>query len=207
MSEQQIPPAPAASESSPGTASAPSPGLLGYRRDFLVNKRYQLKASLMTVTVVLILLVFLNLAMYQATVRSSAAILADAPELQEVIRAQDRVELSLILLASFVFLLGVFAVSVLETHKTAGAAYNLGQRLDEIGRGRYGTILRLRKGDNLVELEAAFNEMSRRLTERTWDEVEKLNQFAAEASRLDRGEELAAALRAMVTDKRDQVGN
>ena len=205
MSEQQIPPSPAASKSSAGTASAASLGLLGYRRNFLVNKRYQLKASLMTVTVVLILLVFLNLAMYQATVRSSAAILADAPELAEVIRAQDRVELSLILLASFVFLLGVFAVSVLETHKTAGAAYNLGQRLAEVGRGRYGTILRLRKGDNLAELEAVFNEMSRRLTERTWDEVEKLNQFAAEAERLDRGEELAAALRRMVTDKRGQV--
>ena len=95
---------------------------------------------------------------------------------------------------------------MLETHKTAGAAYNLGQRLEEVGRGRYRTILRLRKGDNLVELETAFNEMSRRLTERTWDEVEKLNQFAAEAARLDRGEELAAALRRMVTDKRGQVG-
>jgi hypothetical protein len=208
MSDQQNPtPRTAAPDAGDKPAGNPfgSPGFLGYRRDFLVNKRYQLKASLMTVTVVLILLVFLNLALYQATVRSSAAIVADAPELEEVIRAQDRVELSLILFASFVFLLGVFAVSVLETHKTAGAAYNLGRRLDEIAHGRYGTILRLRRGDNLLELEATFNEMSRTLAEVTWDEVERLNQIAVEADRLEGGKQLADALRELAADKRRKV--
>lgn len=167
----------------PGNEGSRPRGVLGHRRSFLVNRRYQLKASILTASVVLILLVFINLLLYSASTRSSARILADSPELEAIILAQDRMELVLMVLASLVFLAGFFMVSVLETHKTAGAAYNLSRRLGEIERGHYTTALRLRRGDNLAELEPAFNRMARALRDRTWEDVETLRRLADESER------------------------
>jgi hypothetical protein len=179
-------------------------GLFGKRREFLIDRRYQLKASLLTVTVALILLVFLNLALHSATLSSRARILEDAPALEPIIRAQDRVELSLVLLASFVFLVGVFVVGVLESHKTAGAAHQVAQRLAEIRDGRYGGRVRLRKGDNLQALEEAFNRMSTALAERTWNDIERLNDLAERAAGPD-GAELTETLHQLAADARSRV--
>lgn len=198
----------AAGNTGPGPSSA-SPGtLLGHRRSFLVNTRYQLRASLLTATVVLVLLVFLNLILYATTMSSAERILVDAPELASVIKAQDRVQLSLIILASFVYLAGVVLVTVLETHRTAGAAYNLGKRLIQIQNGHYAARLTLRKGDNLRELEDAFNAMGRALADRTWDEIETLSQLALDAEKSSDpagGRALAARLREIAEEKRRLV--
>ncbi len=180
------------------------PGLLGHRREFLVDRRYQLKATLLTVTVVLILLVFLNLALHSATLSNRARILEDAPELEPIIRAQDRVELSLVLLASFVFLVGVFVVGVLETHKTAGAAHQVVQRVAEVRDGRYGVRVRLRKGDNLQAVEEAFNRMSATLSERTWNDIERLNELEERAA-CHGAAEVAEALHRLAADARARV--
>jgi methyl-accepting chemotaxis protein len=201
------PPAPASAARSAAGPGAPR-GLLGQRRSFLINKGYQLRASVLTAAVVLVLLVFLNLTLYATTMSSAEKILADAPELAAVIKAQDRVELYLIILASFIYLLGVFLVTVLETHRTAGAAYNLGRRLTEIEQGRYKTRLTLRKGDNLRELEQAFNAMSRSLQERAWDEVETLDRLAQQAENIsdsEDGRSLAEQLREAAARKRSRL--
>jgi nitrogen fixation/metabolism regulation signal transduction histidine kinase len=158
--------------------------------------------------VVLVLLVFLNLVLYATTMSRAERILVDAPELAAVIKAQDRVELTLILLASFVYLAGVVLITVLETHRTAGAAYNLERRIGEIQCGHFNTRLKLRKGDNLRELEEAFNAMSRSLESRAWDDIEALNQFALEAERIqdvEAGRQLAARMRDWAEKKRNLV--
>jgi len=191
-----------------GSPPASGRTILGQRRTFLINTRYQLRASLLTATVVLVLLVFLNLILYATTLSSAERILTDAPELAAVIKAQDRVELYLIILASFVYLAGVVVITVLETHRTAGAAYNLERRLDEIQCGHYKTRLTLRRGDNLRELEDAFNAMSRTLENRTWDEIELLTQMALEADKTcdaAGGARLAERLRALAAEKRRLV--
>jgi len=175
--------------------------VLGQRRSFLINKRYQLKASVLTGTVVLVLLVFINLILYSASVRSSAEILAQAPEFADIIRAQDQAQFYLILLASLVFLVGVFVVSILETHKTAGAAFNLGRRMGELRDGNYRSTLTLRRGDHLLELEYAFNQLSRSLRTRTWADLELLESIAAEAD----SSEISTRLTTVVQQMRSRV--
>jgi hypothetical protein len=181
-------------------STVPSKGILGQRRRFLVNARSQLRASLLTVAVVLVLLIFVNLILYSTSLNSSAQILADAPELEAVIMAQDRAQFWLVALASAVLLMGVFVVSILETHRTAGAVINLRQRLDEIRSGRYGTRISLRKGDNLIELETAFNDMARSLRDRAREDVEALRGLAAGADA-----DLAGKLRELAERKRSLV--
>ena len=174
---------------------------LGQRRSFLVDRRYQVRAGLLAVGVVLILLLVVNLTLHSARVKSSEAALASAPALTEWIQAQDRWERNLALVASLVFLVGVFTVSILETHKTAGAAHNLRLRLGEIAVGRYDARLRLRKGDNLIELEGAFNEMATALTDRAALHADRLLELANDAEAA-RQRELSGKLRDLASELR-----
>jgi hypothetical protein len=187
-----------------GEATAGPRGLLGKRRDFLVNKRYQLRAGFLTAAVVLVLLILINLTVYTTAMNNTEKILADAPQLAPLVKAQDRVELFLIVVISLIYLVGVFLVTILETHRTSGAALSLSKRMAEIRRGRYSARVRLRRGDNLRELEDAFNEMGRALEERSWREIGILTELADEAARVDGA--LSARLRELVEDKRSSVG-
>jgi hypothetical protein len=184
-------------------ATARTGGILGKRRDFLINKRYQLRAGFLTAAVVLVLLVLINLTVYTTAMSNSEKILADAPQLAPLVKAQDRVELFLIVVISAIYLAGVFIVTILETHRTSGAALSLSRRMGDIRRGRYKTRLSLRKGDNLRELEEAFNEMSRSLEERSWREIGILTDLADEAEMADGT--IAARLRELVEEKRGSV--
>ncbi|MCP3978687.1 MAG: hypothetical protein GY716_05055 [bacterium] len=171
-------------------AAVKSRGLLGYRKNFLVDKPYQLKAAVTLVALVLVLLGFVNYALYSASLASAAQLLTESPELAEMIRGQERRQAILIIAGSLVFLGGVFAVSILETHKTAGAAYNIEMKMGDVELGHYAARVRLRKGDNLRGLEDSFNRMGAALEQRTRQDAESLQRLASE---LDRAKDLVAS--------------
>ena len=79
----------------------------------------------------------LNLTLHAVRAQETHKLAAGVPELETVLLAQDRAETLLIALASILFLGGVFLVTVLETHKTVGAVYNLDRRLAEVAEGHY----------------------------------------------------------------------
>jgi hypothetical protein len=182
--------------------------ILGQRRQFLVDPRTQLRAAALTAIVALVLLVLLNLSLHASRSRSAAAVLSDAPELEQLILSQNRYELGLVALASLLFLLGVVTVVVLETHKTAGAAFNVARHLRRAADGQYRVRLRLRRGDNLVTVEAAFNDMMQRLEERQGEEAAALERFADECEKLtgpDEAARLAAAMRDQARRGRERL--
>lgn len=195
----------------PAGAAEPRPrgrSVLGRRRRFLVNRGYQLRVTAMTALLVTVVLVFLNVTLYASTARSTAELLRIAPEFEEIARSQDRVMIMLVFLASLVFLVGVILVGFLESHKTAGAAVNLGQRFKDIENGNYLTVLRLRKHDNLRELVAPFNRMCKALQQRTWDEVKSLEALAGRFERAPEEtepSEVAKELRRLATKLRRTV--
>ena len=178
------------------------------RRRFLVKRSYQLKISLLVVAVVLTLVVLLNFSLITSAVQDTEATLSIAPEFEEYLKAQDRAQFLLILLASLIFVIGVFLVSLLETHKTAGAAVNIRNRLDEVRAGNLEARAKLRKGDNLMELEQAFNRMAEALGDRNWQEIEILERLAASLEqRQDRPAppEIAAEIRRLAEVRRQAV--
>jgi hypothetical protein len=201
---------PAAADGSPTGAAkeAARRPLLGRRRKFLVNRRYQLRVTAMTALVVVVLLVFLNVTLYSAATRATGELLRILPEYEALAKAQDRAMIVLVALASLVFLAGVVAVGILETHKTAGAAVNLRQRFEDVAKGKYLTVLRLRKNDNLQELVRPFNHMCRALQERTWNDVEVLETLASRVERSGDGfepAEVATELRRLAKERRRRV--
>lgn len=206
-------------EKSVGTPGSPAPAapdgafaelkrqlfVLGKRRTFLIHKRSQLRAGFLTAASALVLLLLLNLSLYSARQTVTERVVSESPELGQILHSQNRVELGLVLAASAVFLVGVFVVTVLETHKTAGAAFNLARHMDAMREGRYSTRLKLRRDDNLRELEESFNEMGRALQDRAWFDVERLQEFAIAAENLQGPEEardLAHTLRGFAESKR-----
>ena len=179
--------------------------VLGRRRLYLVSPRYQLRVSLLAVAVVLVLLVLLNLSLYSASQASSDAAQRVAPELRDFFQSQDRVQLNLTVLGSLVFLIGVFLIGILESHKTAGAAYNIGSCLDKLRQGKYRVRLRLRRGDNLREIEDSFNKLAVGLLDQTRDEIEALEQLASNIEQLtasNPSRDLALEVHRMVQQKR-----
>lgn len=158
--------------------------ILGLRRRFLVDRRSQIRAGLLTSGTTLILLILLNLSLFSSREQSAAKILADAPELAALYQSQNHFEFVLVLASSLVFLIGVFVVTVLETHKTAGAAFNLSRHMDDVRQGQYNTRIHLRHDDTLLPLGETFNSMTMALETRVWQEVEALGRFADRAERL-----------------------
>jgi len=179
------------------------------RKRFLVNRRYQLTMAFLAVALVLAVVILLNFSLFSSTMRETEAALSIAPQFEEYLKAQDRAQFLLILLASIVFIIGVFLVSLLETHKTAGAALNIRNRLDEIRTGNYRARVRLRKGDHLLELEDSFNRMAEALGDQTLQEIAILEQLAARMEQArDRPvpQEIAMEIRRLAETKRQEVG-
>jgi len=186
--------APVSSDSAGATAF----DLLVRRRRYLVDHRYQLRVGLLTGGIALILLILLNLSLFFSARQSADAVLSASPELRQFVQSQDRVQLLLTLLGSGVFLVGVMLVSILETHKTAGAAYQIERVVARIREGRLASRVRLRRGDNLQGVASAINGLAEALHEREMREVEALDGLA---NRLD-GMGTEAACAEMASDVR-----
>jgi signal transduction histidine kinase len=178
------------------------------RRNFLIDRRSQIRAALLSSGTVLILLVLLNLSLYSSRQRANDQVLANAPQLAQMLESQSRLETVLLLTSSLVLLVGVFVVTILETHKTAGAAFNVQRHLERVRLGEYQTRVRLRQDDTLLHVGETFNAMTRALESRTWSEVEALERFAERAERLtgpNDAEDLGRELRAYADQLRTRV--
>lgn len=179
--------------------------ILGQRKRFLVHRPTQLRAALIVSAVALLLVSLLNFGLHAARTQATAAISRDAPELVSMLEAQNRFELILGIAASLVFLAGIFVVTILETHKTAGAAFHIGREMERVRDGLYGIRVQLRRGDNLRDVETVFNDMSQVLAERATVDVQELEHAASVADRIStplEAHELAETLRDMADEHR-----
>lgn len=182
---------------------------LSPRRQYLINRRRQVRSALLVAVVVLLLLMPLNYSLHTVREQETMTITASNPELKPLMLSRDRTELIVGLVASVVILVGVFVLTIIETHRTAGAAFALVRRLDEIGEGQYGTRLTLRGGDNLREVEGPFNAMVDALRTRAIDEANELETLARKANEIvvpQEAEAIAHRLRSLARKKREQAG-
>jgi methyl-accepting chemotaxis protein len=152
--------------------------LLGVRRRFLVNRPRQLRTAMLIAMLVLTLLVCVNVIFHALRTTETKTIVASAPSLREVMQDYDRNEMLLVILASVVVLGGVFVVTIIETHRTAGAAFNIARQLSRIADGNLDVEVRLRKGDNLQEIQGPFNAMVATLRDQAANDAAALARLA-----------------------------
>jgi hypothetical protein len=188
----------------PADRRAPWSHLMFRRRRFLVNRRHQFRVTAVTMGTALVVFLLLDFALLALNRPGTLAALRVAPELQSYFVAQERFHLGLVAMGTLAFLVGGFLLAILETHRTVGAAFNVCRCLEAVGAGRYATRIRLRRGDNLKEIELAFNEMAATLDERALRDVAVLEEAAGRAERLGTRDaaELAVTLRQLAAEKR-----
>jgi hypothetical protein len=182
---------------------------LSPRRQYLIDRRRQLRSALLLAFVVLLLLLPLNYSLHTVRQQESATITTANPELAPVMKSRDQTELVVGAIASVVILAGVFVLTIVETHRTAGAAFSVVRRLEELREGQYGTRLTLRGGDNLREIEGPFNATIEALRERAINDAETLEELAAQADQVvvpQEAEALAHRLRRLAKKNRNMAG-
>ncbi len=206
-----VQPTPASDEETPKKLSAFGKVIsqLSPRRQFLVNRRRQLRSAFLVAVVVLLLLLPLNYSLHTVREQETTTITTSNPELKPLMESRDQTELVVGLVASVVILVGVFVLTIIETHRTSGAAFALVRRLDEIREGQYGTRLTLRGGDNLREIEGPFNAMVEALRTRAVEEANQLDELARKSSDVvvpQEAEAIAHRLRSLAKKKRELAG-
>jgi hypothetical protein len=181
---------------------------LGQRRTFVVDRR-QLRTTIIVASVVTVVLAGLLFSLHVARERATEAMVTQMPSLADAMAAQNRTALAFQLTGALVFLAMVVVVTLLETHKTAGAAFNLTRQMGNIRDGEYGTRVTLRRGDNLQAVAHTFNEMSIALDERFWRDIELLDGLVQQAQRVSNPEEarqFAAVLNEHASERRLKAG-
>jgi hypothetical protein len=177
------------------------------RRRYLVNPRRQVRAALLVTLVALIPIIGLNVGLRLGAITQTQTLFADAPaDARQKIAELDRGEMLLVLVGSLVYLGGVFAMTILETHQTSGAAVGIVRHLRNIRDGRYDAKLHLRDSDNLQELVVPFNQMTVALTERSIQTSARLSDLAAEAEALDGGGSLSRQLQELAVSQAHLAG-
>jgi len=175
------------------------------RRNYLVDKRSQLVTVAMVGLLTAMLLVLINLGLYVARSWTTAEMVTHAPQLRRALDEQSQVEGRRVLIASGVMLLVIMAMTVLQTHRTAGAAYKLRLNLAELRKGKYGIRTVLRRGDKLRDMEREFNGLSQALLERSNQIAVELEDAAAAADRVStpvEAHEIGDRLRRMAAQER-----
>jgi hypothetical protein len=193
-------------ERSPQAATGAGEGTRPFRgrRRYVINWRYQIRANLLSLFLALILLSLLNFSVHVVNQTNTEMVVQSHPELRAVLETKDRKQAWVMALGSLIFLGGVFALGIVQSHKTAGASFGLCRSLGKFQAGDYETRARLRRDDNLVELAVAFNDMADALQARTRAEIEALQAIMAE---LTKGHPPAAdgdaiaALRRLIEEK------
>lgn len=145
------------------SADAPPGGARGWRRrQYVVDARYQLRAGVLVGAVAVALLVLLNLSLLSQR-PPAAAVAYSAPRETRAPAGPSGAAWALLLVGSGVFLAGVVAIGVLESHRTAGAAYAIRRSIEQLREGGTGVRVHLRRGDHLKDLATAVNQLAESL--------------------------------------------
>jgi methyl-accepting chemotaxis protein len=154
---------------------------------------------------VALLLLVLNLVLAGLSTGETRKIISANPNLAEHMAATDR-RGSLVVAGGSVFLLFLVVVrTIVLTHRTSGASFNIKRCLGRVAEGDLSTELKLRPKDNLMELQDPFNEMVSSLRERATEEQKLLADLSSKIEDFGHPDE-ARILREIADSKKSPTG-
>jgi len=158
------------------------------RKEYLIDPRGQLLATAKVAGVVFILLALLHFVYYLWTDIETRSIVASNPQLAAEMAEVDLQTTLVFATISMVVLVFVVIRAIMLTHRTAGAAFNVERCLGRVASGDYGTELRVRRKDNLRQLQEPFTRMTESLRERAVDDQAALLSLAEQIEELGHAE-------------------
>ena len=148
------------------------------RRQYLVDRKRQLTATVRVAGLILVLLITLNAALAWQSYSVTSTVMAKDPVMGERMRAIDNRNIAITAGISLIILAMVVVRSIMLTHRTAGAVYKVSQCLEEVANFNFDVNLRLRSEDNLRELEEPFNKMAGNLQRRASEDYQAMKKLA-----------------------------
>ena len=140
------------------------------RSIFMVDKPFQLKYSiLLSLLGGLVAVLFAAHVFYFLNENIQVFIpnFNESPEIAQVIfNEQRRIAIYLVVLV-FLVMCVLFFMGIIMTHKIVGPALVLKRKMQDLAEGHYGARAYLRKGDELKDLAATFNDMAKNIQERS----------------------------------------
>ena len=150
------------------------------RRQYLVDRKRQLAATVRVAGLVLVLLIVLNAVLAWQNYNTTQSVMASNPTAGERMRAADIRNVAITAGISLIILAMVVMRSIMLTHRTAGAVYKISMCLEEVGEFNFDVNLRLRNEDNIRALEDPFNKMAGNLRRRAIDDYQAMKKLADE---------------------------
>jgi methyl-accepting chemotaxis protein len=150
------------------------------RRQYLVDRKRQLAATIRIAGLVLVLLITLNAVLAWQSYSATTTVMATNPAVGERMRAVDNRNIAITAGISLIILAMVVVRSIMLTHRTAGAVYKISMCLGEVADFNFDVNLRLRNDDNLRALEEPFNKMAGNLHRRAIDDFQAMKKLADE---------------------------
>lgn len=184
----------------------PYPGAPKRRlRNYLLDRRFQLKYTAMVCAVTLCVASILGALAYHESKGQTAALQIQltmqpdldprvAAELESFGRDRDREILIAILLGISALTIALGITGIIITHKVVGPAYKLRMLFGTLAQGHLRVGGNLRKGDELKDVFAAFNDMVGQLRQRREHEIDELEIAIAKAKALGVSEDVMRAL-------------
>ncbi len=165
------------------------------RRNFLIDRGFQLKYTIYMVVVGAAISIIFGAMMYQAHVEATQLI--DMPDpLREAVKSQDTTLLWLVMAIAVVMAVALGLFGILVTHRVAGPMYVFSHYMNVLGSGRYPMLRPLRKNDELKSFYETFHGAVAALKDRDrarGEELQKLVATLDEAAA--KSPELAASLK------------
>jgi len=150
------------------------------RRQYLVDRRRQLGATVRVAGLVFVLLVILNGVLGWQNFETTQTVIASNLEVGEQMRANELRNIAITAGISLIILAMVVVRSIMFTHRTAGAVFHASRCLEQVGEFNFDIVLHLRRDDNLRALEDPFNKMVGNLRQRTLDDYQAMKKLADE---------------------------
>jgi nitrogen fixation/metabolism regulation signal transduction histidine kinase len=177
-------------------------------RNYLLNRKYQLRYTLIMVVISALLTSGLGYIWYQQMREASEAVEvkaitmmddAEVTALRQEITSQDNLRLLVLVGFGILVALVLTGYGIILTHKVAGPLYKIGLHMSAVAEGKLGPIGNIRKGDHLHEFYSTFQKMHDALREGAQQDVGALNAAVAALERhLDQpdgeGDEIQQAL-------------
>lgn len=197
-------------ESPPADAPAsPSPTARPKRRVYLVDRRFQLKYTLVLAGAGLVVALVFGLWIWQAH-RQSLEMAVTDPTLRAVLEAGDRQLLFVFVGIAVTMSAALGLVGLILTHHVAGPIYVMSHYLSALAQGRYPRMRPLRRGDELKDFFQMFQRAVAVMRERevrhaaaAEDAIRRIREASAGAPGLGGAIE---TLEALVQEERVAIG-
>jgi hypothetical protein len=135
----------------PGEAAGPA----AHRRQYLLDRGFQLKYALVMAAAGLVVAAVFGLWLYQAHAQATA-LLGPDPETRALVERSDRLLLGAFVAIALLLAAALGLLGVVITHRVAGPVFVLGHYLRVLAEGRFPRMRTLRKSDELKNFFRIF---------------------------------------------------